>query len=71
MSTRMPLCLAIDGYDQRRECRHATPREKQRNTAAFGYSDEYGWSEDKARHAMAGEGDRFGAAVRASGFKLD
>ena len=65
------LPQAIDEYDQRRECRHPTPREKQRNAAAFGYSDAYGWSEDKARHAMAGEGDGFGAMVRASGFKLD
>jgi nitroreductase len=65
------LPRAIDEYDQRRECRHATPREKQRDARRFGYSDTYGWSEDKARHAVPGEGDEFGAMVRASGFQLD
>jgi FMN reductase [NAD(P)H] len=61
----------LDGYDRRRESRHPTSPLKQRNAAAFGYSDAYGWSEDKARQAMAAEGERFGAMVRASGFDLD
>ena len=65
------LSAEIDGYDRRREERHPTPREKQRDAKAFGYSDSYGWSEDKARQARAGEGAAFGAMVRACGFTLD
>jgi DNA-binding transcriptional LysR family regulator len=61
----------LASYDSRREQLHATPREKQRDVAMFGYSDSYGWSEDKARHANAGEGAAFGAMVRACGFSLD
>jgi nitroreductase/FMN reductase [NAD(P)H] len=65
------LSAEIDGYDRRREERHPTPREKQRDAKAFGYSDSYGWSEDKARQASAAEGAAFGAMVRACGFSLD
>jgi nitroreductase len=85
VSMRLPPALtrAVDGYDdrnlaaelaaydRRREQRHATPREKQRDVTTFGYSDTYGWSEDKARQANAGEGAAFGAMVRACGFTLD
>ena len=65
------LSAEIAAYDRRREQRHPTPREKQRDVATFGYSDSYGWSEDKARQANAGEGAAFGAMVRACGFALD
>jgi nitroreductase len=60
----------VDAYDRRRAARHATAREKQRDPARFGYVEFYGWSEDKARQAMAGEGSGFGQAVRAHGFTL-
>jgi hypothetical protein len=44
------LSAEIGGYHRRREERHTTPRDKQqRDAATFGYSDSYGWSEDKAR----------------------
>lgn len=65
------LPAEIAAYDRRREQRFPTPREKQRDVATFGYSDAYGWSEDKARQANAGEGASFGAMVRACGFALD
>jgi nitroreductase len=65
------LATALDVYDRRREQRHATPREKQRDIATFGVSELYGWSEDKARHALANEGADFGASVRARGFTLE
>ena len=65
------LAAKLAAYDRRREDRHATPRDKQRDAATFGYSESYGWSEDKARHAQAGEGANFGVMVRARGFTLD
>jgi nitroreductase len=61
----------VDDYDRRRAARHATPREKQRDPARFGYVEFYGWSEDKARQAASGEGSGFGDAVRAQGFTLE
>jgi nitroreductase/FMN reductase [NAD(P)H] len=65
------LATELAAYDRRREARHATPSEKQRDAVTFGVSESYGWSEDKARHAHAGEGAEFGALVRARGFVLD
>src|SRR5262245_39429494 len=41
------LPAQLEAYDRRREARHATPRESQRFSDRFGYSDRYGWSEDK------------------------
>lgn len=61
----------VAAYDRRREERHPTPPAKQRDTGKFGTSDDYGWSEDKARQASAGEGAGFGRMVRARGFTLD
>jgi hypothetical protein len=61
----------VDAYDRRRAARHATPREKQRDPLRFGYVEFYGWSEDKAPQAAAGEGSGFGHAVRAHGFTLE
>jgi nitroreductase len=85
VSMRLPLAITahtnayddsgleelIEAYDRRRAARHATPREKQRDATRFGYLDFYGWSEDKARQAGAGEGGGFGQAVRAHGFTLE
>jgi len=65
------LAAAIDAYDRRREERHPTPPDKQRDVATFGRAARYGWSEDKARHAAAGEGADFGAMVRRHGFTLE
>ena len=60
---------AIDGYDRRREA--VQPYREQRAVDAFGKSDTYGWSEDKARQYAVPERADFGAYVRARGFKLD
>ena len=65
------LARELHDYDHRREKVAPTPREKQRAPETFGYADFYGWSEDKCRQAVAGEGKKFGAMVRASGFSLD
>jgi nitroreductase len=65
------LARELDDYDHRREKVAPTAREKQRAPEKFGYADFYGWSEDKCRQAVAGEGKKFGAMVRASGFSLD
>ncbi len=66
------LAAEIDNYDHQRAGRHATPREQQRASDAFGYSDFYGWSEDKARQAAAQpEGQTFPPYLRARGFTFD
>jgi nitroreductase len=65
------LARELDEYDHRREKIAPTSREKQRAPEKFGYADFYGWSEDKCRQAVAGEGKKFGAMVRGSGFSLD
>ena len=45
-------------------------REKQRYAGEFGYLDNYGWSEDKARHYSHPERADFGEFIRGHGFKL-
>ena len=60
----------IATYDMRRESRYATPREKQRNPAKFGYADSYGWSEDKARQAAEPEGQEFNDYLRETWFRF-
>lgn len=59
----------IDGYDRLREMRQ--PYAAQRYPEDFDSADRYGWSEDKARQYAKPERDRFGAFVRAKGFKLE
>jgi nitroreductase len=62
----------IDAYDRRRAARYAPPREQQRFPEIFGYADFYGWSEDKARQAIAQpDGQTFPSHLRARGFTLD
>jgi FMN reductase [NAD(P)H] len=65
------LARELNDYDHRRAKVAPTSREKQRAPEKFGYADFYGWSEDKCRQAVAGEGKEFGAMVRACGFSLD
>jgi nitroreductase len=60
----------IAAYDMQRESRYATPREKQRNAAKFGYADSYGWSEDKARQAAEPEGQEFNDYLRETWFRF-
>ncbi len=58
----------VDGYDRRRHA--VAPYRSQRDTAAFGQQDFYGWSEDKARQYAKPERADFGAFVRRKGFDL-
>src|SRR5258707_3149688 len=59
----------IAAYDKRREA--VQPYKTQRYTDKFGQSDNYGWSEDKARQYSVPERADFGAFVRHKGFRLD
>jgi nitroreductase/FMN reductase [NAD(P)H] len=63
------LDAAIADYDVRRN--RTRPYAKQRDTARFGVSPAYGWSEDKARQYAALERGDFGAYIHSIGFKLD
>lgn len=82
VSARLPLALtvhrdrytdatdeAVRAYDRRRN--GIFPYRKQRNVAKFGEVDEYGWSEEKARHYAVPERADFGAYVKRRGFKLE
>ena len=60
----------LEAYDRRREARHATPRESQRYVDCYGYTEPYGWSEDKARQYSVPERHNFGPFVRRQGFAL-
>jgi nitroreductase/FMN reductase [NAD(P)H] len=60
----------LEGYDRRREARHATPRDSQRYVDRFGYTEPYGWSEDKARQYSVPERHNFGPFIRRHGFGL-
>jgi nitroreductase/FMN reductase [NAD(P)H] len=60
----------MDAYDRRREARHATPRESQRYVDRWGYTEPYGWSEDKARQYSVPERHNFGPFIRRHGFGL-
>ncbi|MGE0765591.1 MAG: nitroreductase family protein [Hyphomicrobiaceae bacterium] len=82
VSARLPLGLtvhhnryaeatdaAVRGYDRRRNA--IFPYRKQRNVAVFGEAEDYGWSEEKARHYAVPERADFGTYVKRRGFKLD
>jgi nitroreductase/FMN reductase [NAD(P)H] len=64
------LPALMDDYDRRREARHATPRESQRSVDRYGYTEPYGWSEDKARQYSVPERHNFGPFIRGHGFEL-
>jgi nitroreductase len=64
------LPAELDAYDRRREARHATPRENQRYVDRYGYTEPYGWSEDKARQYSVPERHNFGPFIRNHGFDL-
>ena len=64
------LPAQLEAYDRRREARHATPRENQRYVDRYGYTEPYGWSEDKARQYSVPERHNFGPFVRRQGFAL-
>jgi nitroreductase/FMN reductase [NAD(P)H] len=64
------LQAEIEAYDRRREARHATPRSSQRYVDRWGYTEPYGWSEDKARQYSVPERHSFGPFIRGHGFGL-
>ena len=64
------LAAAVDGYDRRRDARHSI-QDRQRDQQRFGTAEFYGWSEDKARHAISAEGAGFAAYLKAHGFTFD
>jgi nitroreductase/FMN reductase [NAD(P)H] len=64
------LPAQLEAYDARREARHATPKESQRYVERFGYTEPYGWSEDKARQYSTPERHNFGPFIRRHGFDL-
>lgn len=61
---------AVDSYDRRRDARHSIG-DRQRAPEQFGTAQFYGWSEDKARQAMAFEGAGFATWLKAHGFTFD
>jgi nitroreductase/FMN reductase [NAD(P)H] len=85
LSPRLPLSLsvhtdryddahlesALADYDARRNRVQPRAREKQRDPERFGYTDDYGWSEDKARQVSETQRDDFGSYLRSQGFNLD
>ena len=64
------LPARLDDYDRRREARFATSRDKQRYPELWGYTEPYGWSEDKARQYSVHERHNFGPFIRRHGFAL-
>jgi nitroreductase/FMN reductase [NAD(P)H] len=64
------LPAQLEAYDQRREARHATPRESQRYVERYGHTEPYGWSEDKGRQYSVPERHNFGPFIRRHGFEL-
>jgi nitroreductase/FMN reductase [NAD(P)H] len=67
--TETDLRERIASYDARRQA--AQPYRRQRDTARFGTSSAYGWSEEKARQYASPERADFGAFVRRKGFNLE
>jgi len=59
----------VDSYDQRRS--KLQPCAQQRDVDRFGESQDYGWSEDKARQYAVPQRTDFGAFIRSKGFVLD
>ena len=59
----------IEAYDRRRA--DLQPYANQRYPELYGTSDEYGWSEDKARQYSQPERVDFGAFIQEKGFKLE
>jgi nitroreductase/FMN reductase [NAD(P)H] len=63
------LAASLDAYDRRRE--QAAPYREQRDTGRWGKAENYGWSEDKARHYAVPQRSDFGAYVRSHGFSTE
>jgi len=82
VTPRLPLALTVhknqfdddktralvEAYDRRRA--DIQPYARQRDAAEHGTVDDYGWSEEKARHYAKPERADFGRFIRDKGFKL-
>src|SRR5262245_58392354 len=53
------LPAQLEAYDRLREARYPTPRDKQRYADRWGYTEPYGWAEDKARQYSVPERHNF------------
>jgi nitroreductase/FMN reductase [NAD(P)H] len=61
----------IEAYDQRRDARQPTAREKQRNLEQYPAEDYCPWSVNMARQMSVRERPEFGAFTRKHGFALE
>jgi nitroreductase len=64
------LAETVGGYDRRRDARFSI-KDRQRDPDRFGKAEFYGWSEDKARQALAPEGREFAPYLKHHGFTFD
>lgn len=60
----------VADYDRRRDAIYSIPVEKQKSTDRYGVSDDYTWSEDKARQESLPERDGFRTFLESRGFAL-
>jgi nitroreductase/FMN reductase [NAD(P)H] len=58
----------VEAYDRRRA--DIQPYARQRDEAEHGAVDDYGWSEEKARHYAKPVRAGFGQLIRDKGFRL-
>jgi nitroreductase/FMN reductase [NAD(P)H] len=65
------LPALVDDYDRRRDARQPIDPSAQRRVRAFGRTDFYGWSEDKARQVSRPEREDFGTFLKSRGLSLD
>ena len=65
------LADELAAYDRRRDARFAIPPDKQRDVAAYGRKDFYGWSADKARQVSHTEREPLARFLRGRGFSLE
>ena len=65
------LADELAAYDRRRDARFAIPPDKQRDVAAYGRKDFYGWSADKARQVSHTEREQLARFLRGRGFSLE
>lgn len=61
----------IDAYDDRRSARYRIPDEKQRLVQEYGLSNNYGWSEDKARQVSESQRGQLAKYLKTRGFNLE
>ena len=65
------LDSVVPEYDRRRDSLMPISADRQRSPEAYGRSEFYGWSEDKARQVSLSERQDFGAYLREQRFELE